>query len=72
VKPRSVGEVVVFIPGLRVPRAVDFTQSLGDHLDKSTVEKLSALRARVVEMAMQESAAALKPRRRAAATRHGV
>jgi len=71
-RPRSVGEVVVFLPGLRVPRTVDFSLSLGDHLDKSRVDKLSALRARVVEMAMQESAAALKPRRRAAASRHGV
>jgi hypothetical protein len=71
-RPKGVGEVVVFLPGLRVPRTVDFSQSLGDHLDKSTVERLSALRARVVEMAMQESATALKPRRKAASTRHGV
>nr|XP_051193626.1 uncharacterized protein LOC127306967 isoform X1 [Lolium perenne]XP_051193627.1 uncharacterized protein LOC127306967 isoform X1 [Lolium perenne] len=70
-RPKGVGEVVVFLPGLRVPRTVDFSQSLGDHLDKSTVERLSALRARVVEMAMQESATALKPRRKAASTRHG-
>uniref|UniRef100_A0A453P5J3 Uncharacterized protein n=1 Tax=Aegilops tauschii subsp. strangulata TaxID=200361 RepID=A0A453P5J3_AEGTS len=68
-RPRSVGEVVVFLPGLRVPRTVDFPQSLGDHLDTSTVERLSALRATVVTMAMQESAMALKPRRRT--TRHG-
>uniref|UniRef100_A0A3B6PPG2 BRO1 domain-containing protein n=1 Tax=Triticum aestivum TaxID=4565 RepID=A0A3B6PPG2_WHEAT len=68
-RPRSVGEVVVFLPGLRVPRTVDFSQSLGDHLDKSTVERLSSLRATVMTMAMQESAMALKPRRRA--TRHG-
>ncbi|EMS68284.1 hypothetical protein TRIUR3_13310 [Triticum urartu] len=68
-RPRSVGEVVVFLPGLRVPRTVDFSQSLADHLDKSTVERLSALRATVVAMAMQESAMALKPRRRT--TRHG-
>lgn len=69
-RPRSVGEVVVFLPGLRVPRTVDFSQSLGDHLDKSMVERLSALRSTVVAMAMQESAMALKPRRRAA--RHSV
>ncbi|KAJ1271957.1 hypothetical protein BS78_06G166200 [Paspalum vaginatum] len=69
-RPGSVGDVVVFLPGLRVPRTVDFAQALGGHLDGTIVERLSALRARVVEMAMQESAAALKPRRKAAA-RHG-
>lgn len=65
--PGSVGEVVVFLPGLRVPRSIDFSRSLGDHLDKSIVERLSALRARVVAMAMQESEMALKPRRKVAA-----
>ncbi|KAL6634810.1 hypothetical protein ACP70R_027481 [Stipagrostis hirtigluma subsp. patula] len=69
-RPASVDEVVVFLPGLRVPRSIDFSQSLGDHLDKSIVERLSALRARVVAMATQESAMALKPKRRTAA-RHG-
>ncbi|KAK8449231.1 hypothetical protein SEVIR_7G184600v4 [Setaria viridis] len=69
-RPGSVGDVVVFLPGLRVPRSVDLAQALGGRLDRSIVERLSALRARVVEMAMQESAVALKPRRRAAA-RHG-
>jgi len=67
----SVGEVVVFLPGLRVPRTIDLSQQLGDDdLNKSAVERLTALRARVVAMATQESLAALKPRRRAAA-RHG-
>ncbi|KAF8704056.1 hypothetical protein HU200_031541 [Digitaria exilis] len=69
-RPGSVGDVVVFLPGLRVPRSVDFAQALGGRLDSVIVERLSALRARVVEMAMQESAAALKPRRKTAA-RHG-
>jgi len=66
----SVGDVVVFLPGLRVPRNIDFSRTLGDHLDKSVVERLTALRERVVVMATQESATALKPRRRVA-TRHG-
>nr|ACG41117.1 hypothetical protein [Zea mays] len=69
-RPVSVGDVVVFLPGLRVPRAVDLAQALGGCLARSAVDRLSALRSRVVEMAMRESAAALKPRRRAAA-RHG-
>jgi hypothetical protein len=70
-RPGSVGDVVVFLPGLRVPRSVDFAQALEGRLDRSVVERLSGLRARVVEMAMQESAAALKPPRKTAA-RHGV
>lgn len=68
----SVGDVVVFLPGLRAPRTVDFAHALaGCGVARSVVDRLSALRSRVVEMAMQESAAALKPRRRTAA-RHGV
>jgi hypothetical protein len=69
-RPASVGQVVVFLPGLRAPREVDFSQSLGDHLDKGIVEGLSTLRSRVVALATQESATALKPRPRAA-VRHG-
>ncbi|XP_006652541.1 uncharacterized protein LOC102715104 [Oryza brachyantha] len=69
-RPGSVGDVVVFLPGLRVPRSVDFSQALAGRLDRGAVERLSSLRARVVDMAMQESAAALKPKRRAA-QRHG-
>lgn len=68
-RPGSVGDVVVFLPGLRVPRSVDFSQALAGRLDEAS-SRLSSLRARVVDMAMQESAAALKPKRRAAA-RHG-
>ena len=70
-RPGRVGDVVVFLPGLRVPRTVDFAQALGGCVARSIVDRLSALRSRVVEMAMQESAAALKPRRRTGA-RHGV
>jgi hypothetical protein len=70
-RPVSVGDVFVFLPGLRVPRSVDFAQELDGRLGRSVVERLSALRARVVDMALQESAAALKPRRNTAA-RHGA
>ena len=69
-KQGSVGDVVVFLPGLRAPMGVDLSQALAGRLDKGAVERLSALRARVVDMAMQESAVALKPRRKTAA-RHG-
>ena len=67
-KQGSVGDVVVFLPGLRTPRSVDFSDG---RLDSSAVERLSALRGRVVDMAMQESAAALKPKRKTSA-RHGM
>ncbi|KAM0851099.1 hypothetical protein ACQ4PT_052649 [Festuca glaucescens] len=67
-KQGGVGDVVVFLPGLRTPRSVDFSaQALDGRLGRSAAERLSALRARVVDMAMQESAAALKPRRKTAA-----
>lgn len=69
-KQGSVGDVVVFLPGLRTPTGVDLSQPLAGRLEKGAVERLSALRARVVDMTMQESASALKPRRKAAA-RHG-
>ncbi|TVU29072.1 hypothetical protein EJB05_20615 [Eragrostis curvula] len=63
-RPASVGEVVVFLPGLRAPRDMDFSQPLGDQLDRSVVERLSSLRASVVALATQESVTALKPRRK--------
>ncbi|WJX66861.1 hypothetical protein P8452_51369 [Trifolium repens] len=31
-RPGSIGEVSVYVPGLRIPKPVDFTQSLGDYL----------------------------------------
>ena len=48
-RPGNIGEVAVFVPGLRIPKPVDFTESLGDHLGKSLVVRLSALRTRIVE-----------------------
>ncbi|XP_026454287.1 uncharacterized protein LOC113355602 isoform X3 [Papaver somniferum] len=66
----NVGEVAVFVPGFRIPKPVDFSQSLGDSLSKSLVERLSALRTRVVVMAAQEAPTASKSRKRTA-TQHG-
>ncbi|KAK8529698.1 hypothetical protein V6N12_060473 [Hibiscus sabdariffa] len=43
-RPRNIGEIVVFVPGLRIPRPLDFAQPLGDGISKSLVERLSALR----------------------------
>ncbi|OVA07408.1 BRO1 domain [Macleaya cordata] len=68
--PRNVGDVAVFVPGLRIPKPVNFSQPLGDNLSKSLIERLSALRNRVVVMAGQEVQTVIKPRRKAA-TQHG-
>ncbi|OVA10736.1 BRO1 domain [Macleaya cordata] len=69
-RPGNVGEVAVFVPGLRIPKPVDFSQPLGDSLSKSLVERLSALRTRIVVMAAQEAPTATKSRKRTA-TQHG-
>ncbi|XP_047338554.1 uncharacterized protein LOC124942165 [Impatiens glandulifera] len=69
-RPLNIGEVSVFVPGLRIPKPTDFTESLGDHLSKSTVERLSALRTRIVVMAGQEAPTITRTRRRFA-TQHG-
>ncbi|KAJ6799057.1 Uncharacterized protein M6B38_209135 [Iris pallida] len=69
-RPGSVGELAVFVPGLRIPRSVDVSQPLGDNLPKSLVERLSSMRTRIVVMAAQEAPIAIKPRRKTA-TQHG-
>uniref|UniRef100_A0A5B7AF75 BRO1 domain-containing protein n=1 Tax=Davidia involucrata TaxID=16924 RepID=A0A5B7AF75_DAVIN len=69
-RPGNIGEVSVFVPGLRIPKSVDFSQSLGDHLSKSLVERLSALRTRIVVMAGQEAPTITRTRRKTA-TQHG-
>ncbi|XP_022890038.1 uncharacterized protein LOC111405409 [Olea europaea var. sylvestris] len=69
-RPSNIGEVSVFVPGLRIPKTVDFSQALGDHLSKSLVERLSALRTRIVVIAAQEAPTITRTRRRTA-TQHG-
>ncbi|XP_071702199.1 uncharacterized protein [Rutidosis leptorrhynchoides] len=69
-RPGNIGEVAVFVPGLRIPKPVDFNESIGDHLGKSLVERLSALRTRIVVMAGQEGPSITRTRRRSA-TQHG-
>ncbi|KAL6332506.1 hypothetical protein AAG906_008541 [Vitis piasezkii] len=68
-RSRNVGEIVVFVPGLRTPKAMDFSGQLGDGLSRSLVERLSALRTRIVVMAGEEGLVPAKSRR--VATRHG-
>ncbi|KAJ7970138.1 BRO1 domain containing protein [Quillaja saponaria] len=69
-RPGNIGEVSVYVPGLRIPKPVDFSQSLGDCLSKNIVERLSALRTRIVVMAGQEGPTITRTRRRNA-TQHG-
>ncbi|KAL0385230.1 UNVERIFIED_CONTAM: hypothetical protein Sradi_2917300 [Sesamum radiatum] len=69
-RPARIGDVAVFVPGLRIPKPVDFSQSLGDYLNKNSVEQLSALRTRIVVMAGQEAPTITRTRRRTA-TQHG-
>ncbi|XVE49685.1 hypothetical protein DITRI_Ditri01bG0101100 [Diplodiscus trichospermus] len=68
-RPKNIGEIVVFVPGLRIPMPLDFALPLGDGLSKSLIERLSALRTRIVVMAGQEAPVTTKPRR--TATQHG-
>ncbi|XP_077220757.1 uncharacterized protein LOC143854602 isoform X1 [Tasmannia lanceolata] len=69
-RPGNVGEVFVFVPGIRIPKTLDFSQPLGGCLSKSLAERLSALRTRIVVMAGQEVPTNPRPRRKTA-TQHG-
>lgn len=68
---KSIGELAVFWPGFRIPLGIDFAQSLGDSLPKCLVERLSALRTRIVVMAAQEAAKAMKSKQKMI-TRNGA
>lgn len=68
---KSIGELVVFVPGFRIPIGIDFTQPLGNSLPKSLVNRLSAMRSRIVSMAVHEAAAAIKSKQKAI-TRNGL
>lgn len=69
-RPSNIGEVSVFVPGLRIPKPVDFSQCVCDHLSKSLVERLSALRTRIVVMVGHEAPTVTRSRRKSA-TQHG-
>lgn len=68
-KPTSIGDVSVYVPGLRIPKPVEFSLSLGDQLPKTLVERLTALRTRIVVMANQEGPTITRTRRK---TQHGM
>ncbi|KAK2655190.1 hypothetical protein Ddye_008242 [Dipteronia dyeriana] len=69
-RPGNIGDVSVYVPGLRIPKPGDFSQLLGDSLSKNLVERLSALRTRIVVMAGQEGPTITRTRRKSA-TQHG-
>ncbi|PNX62616.1 hypothetical protein L195_g053076, partial [Trifolium pratense] len=69
-RPGSIGEVSVYVPGLRIPKPVDFIQSLGDYLSKNLIERLSALRTRIVVIASQEGPTITRTKRKSV-TQHG-
>uniref|UniRef100_A0A453Q672 Uncharacterized protein n=1 Tax=Aegilops tauschii subsp. strangulata TaxID=200361 RepID=A0A453Q672_AEGTS len=70
-RPASIGEVAVFVPGLRVPEPLELPPPLADSLPRRLTERLAASRDRIANMAAREALAVTKPRRRAA-TQHGA
>ncbi|KAM0863168.1 hypothetical protein ACQ4PT_044784 [Festuca glaucescens] len=70
-RPASIGEVAVFVPGLRVPEPLELPPPLlTDSLPRRLTERLAALRGRIAAMAAREALAVTRPRRRAI-TQHG-
>lgn len=70
-RPANVGELWVFVPGFRIPQPLDFSQSLADYqLSKAIVDRLSALRNRIVVMVGHEALMITRSRRKSA-TQHG-
>jgi hypothetical protein len=70
-RPASIGEVAVFVPGLRVPEPLELPPPpLADCLPRRLIERLAASRDRIAAMAAREALAVARPRRRAI-TQHG-
>ncbi|XP_066328913.1 uncharacterized protein [Miscanthus floridulus] len=69
-RPGNIGEVAVFIPGLRVPESLELSQPLGDGHPRRLTERLAALRSRIVVMAAHEALSVTRPRKRTF-TQHG-
>ncbi|CAN6463339.1 unnamed protein product [Victoria cruziana] len=68
-RPSNVGEIVVFVPGLRVPKSSKFSP-LSERLSSDLIQRLSALQSRIVLLADQEIQTASKSKKKTA-TRHG-
>lgn len=58
------------MPGLRIPKSIDFYQPLSDSISIGLIERLSALRTRVIVMTAQEAPIETRPLRKTA-TQHG-
>ncbi|OQU86003.1 hypothetical protein SORBI_3004G354200 [Sorghum bicolor] len=69
-RPGNIGEVAVFIPGLRVPESLELSQPLSDGHPRRLTERLAALRSRIVVMAAREALSVTRPRKRTF-TQHG-
>lgn len=64
-------EVIVFAPGMRVPKSEDFANALHPHVPIAIVDRLSYLRTRIIAMAGEEPSAARSRSKRKTATQHG-
>ncbi|PKU74164.1 hypothetical protein MA16_Dca020140 [Dendrobium catenatum] len=69
-RPGKLGEVAVYVPGLRIPKSIDFYQHLNGSISTGLIERLSTLRTRVIVMTAQEAPIETKPLRKTA-TQHG-
>ncbi|CAM8934068.1 unnamed protein product [Rhodiola kirilowii] len=69
-RPVNIGEIIVFVPGLRIPKPVDFSAAFAGQLSKSMVERLTSLRSRIVSLAGQEGPTITRTRRKSS-TQHG-
>lgn len=70
-RPTNIGDVSVYVPGMRIPKPVDFFESLGTSLPRKIVEHLSAMRTRIVVMVGHEASVITRTRRKNA-TQHGA
>lgn len=69
-RPGSIGEVAVFIPGLRVPETLELPQPPGDGLPRRLTERLAGMRSRIEVMSVREALSVMRPRKRTF-TQHG-
>ncbi|CAM8943893.1 unnamed protein product [Rhodiola kirilowii] len=69
-RPVNIGEIIVFVPGLRIPKPVDFSAAFAGQLSKSMVERLTSVRSRIVSLAGQEGPTITRTRRKSS-TQHG-
>lgn len=70
-KSGNVNEVVVFVPGLRIPKGTSFGKLLHSSFSASMVEHLSALRTRIVVIASEGAPSVTKIKRKTATQQGG-